>query len=125
MNKYIAILLLMLSTLSFGTPAYADKIELEKKDYLTLIVGNYVHGFKDFDTSVTASDDLVSIIVYYDNKKEVDAGIFSDTEQYAGRIEDLAKKFQQTIPELLKKYSWAKGVTVKVSIKPKERGKEL
>ena len=95
---------------------------IEKKDYLTLIVDNYVHGFKDFDTSVTASDDLVSIIVYYDDKEEVDAGIFSDTEQYVDRIEALAKKFQETVPELLKKYSWAEGVTVKVSINPKERG---
>jgi hypothetical protein len=52
MNKIIIVFfVLIISSIS-----YAEKVELEKTDYLTLIISNYVHGFKEFETSVTSVD---------------------------------------------------------------------
>lgn len=37
---------------------HAENIALAKKDYIALIVGNYVHGFKEFETSVKSSENM-------------------------------------------------------------------
>ena len=116
-REYIR-LILFLALLIFlpSTPAPADPssesetIRLTKNDYLTLIVGNYVHGFKEFETSVTASDGTVNITIFYSN--------FLDNE---GRVFWLADLFQLKIPEILKQYSWAKDVTINVEVYPERR----
>ena len=112
MYKYIAIILLTVSILPFGTAAFADTIELEKKDYLTLIVGNYVHGFKEFDTSVTAFEDSVSIGIYYD-----------DSKQGKERANQLANRFREQIPILIKRYLWAENVKIIINVYSEDRDK--
>lgn len=88
----------------------AIALEIEQKDYLSLIVGNYVHGFKELETSVTTSNNSVSLGIYYDisrkNKK---------------RANQLAKRFRFQVPEILKSYKWAKNVKVAVNIYSENR----
>ena len=110
MSKYFAILLLVLSSLLSGAPVLAEKIELEKKDYLILVVSNYVHGFKEFDTSVTTFENSVSVGIYYDL-----------STQDEKRAVQLANRFRENIPKMLKKYSWVKGVEVKVNVYSEDR----
>lgn len=110
MNKYIAILLLVLSSLLFGTPALAEKIDLEKKDYLTLVVSNYVHGFKEFETSVTSFNDSVSIGIYYD-----------ESTQSEMRANQLAKRFRSQVPRKLSQYQWAKDIEIIVNVYSEDR----
>ena len=80
-------------------------IELEKKHYLTLIVGNYVHGFKEFETSVVGYEESVSVGIYYDL-----------STQSRERAYQLAKRFRAVIPQLLSHYEWAKSVEVLVNV---------
>ena len=108
MSKLIRILLLVI--ISIASNVYAFNIE--KKDYLSLIVGNYVHGFKEFDTSVTSFDDSVSIAIYYDK-----------TTQDEKRAKQLASRFRTHISGILGKYSWTKGVIIKVNVYSEERVK--
>ena len=110
MNKYIAILLLVLSSLLSGTPVLAEKIEFEKKDYLMLVVGNYVHGFKEFETSVTSFNDSVSIGIYYD-----------ESTQSEIRANQLAKRFRFQVPRKLSQYQWAKDIKVIVNVYAEDR----
>ena len=85
-------------------------IGLEQADYLKLIVGNYVHGFKEFDTSVKASDDSVRVGIYYG----ADA-------QGRERAEQLAGRFRQQLPSILDDYKWAKDVELIVYVYDKSR----
>ena len=110
MNKYIALLLLVLSCLLPGTPVLAEKIELEKKDYLILVVGNYVHGFKEFETSVTSFNDSLSIGIYYD-----------ESTQSEIRANQLAKRFRFQIPRKLSQYPWAKDIEIIVNVYSEDR----
>ena len=80
-------------------------ITLERGDYLKLIVGNYVHGFKEFDTSVKTSDDSVRVGVY-----------FAGDAQGRERAEQLAERFRQQVPSILDDYKWAKDVTLIVYV---------
>ena len=88
----------------------AKSIELEKKDYISLVVSNYVHGFKEFETSVTAFPDSVSIGVYYDSKT-----------QSKKRANQLAERFRVQIPVKLKEYKWSKNVKVIVNVYSEDR----
>jgi hypothetical protein len=87
-------------------------IRLAKGDYLELIVGNHVHGFKAFDTLVNASDDSVFVGIFYgtDEKEKANA------EQFA----DYLKK---ELPVILGKpeYKWAKGVDLTVTVYGEDR----
>ena len=101
MTKPIAFVLLLLSC----SLAFAERLELEKKDYIKLIVSSYVNGFKEFDTSVTTFDDSVSIGIYYDV-----------SAQKESRAEQLAKRFRRHVPLILANYEWAKNVKLRVSV---------
>jgi hypothetical protein len=85
--------------------AQAEDIVLAKKDYIALIVGNYVHGFKDFDTDVTGFNDSVRVGIYYDLSTQSEV-----------RANQLAKRFRSNIPNKLSTYEWAKGVEVIVNV---------
>lgn len=101
MRKILSIVLfLLISSVSF-----AEKVEVDKSDYIKLIVSSYVNGFNEFDTSITSFNDSVSVGIYYDlstQKKE--------------RAEQLAKRFRTQIPVMLNKYEWAKSIQVIVSV---------
>jgi len=88
----------------------AGLIQLEKKDYLKLIVSSYVNGFKEFDTTVVTFDDSVRVGIYYDLN-----------EQDPQRAEQLAKRFRENIPSMLEPYEWAENITVSVSIHGEDR----
>lgn len=107
MLKKLALLLFAIF-LSSGSLGYG--VELEKKDYLTLVVGNYVHGFKEFETSVVGFEDSVSISIYYD--------LSTQSEE---RANQLAKRFRTQVPSLLVRYQWAKGVEVIVNVYSEDR----
>ncbi len=96
-----------------GPANNADKsIRLAKRDYLELIVGNHVHGFKAFDTLVKASDDSVSVGIFYgtDEKEKANA------EQFADYL-------RKELPVILGRpeYKWAKGVDLKVAVYGEDR----
>ena len=96
--------------LFFATASPAEAIELEKKDYLTFIVSNYVHGFKEFETSVTSFEDSVSIGIYYDISTQSEA-----------RANQLAKRFRSQVASQLRRYEWAKNIKVIVNVYSEDR----
>jgi len=87
-------------------------IRLAKPDYLELIVGNHVHGFKAFDTLVNASDDSVFVGIFYgpDEKEKANA------EQFADYL-------RKELPVILGRpeYKWAKGVDITISVFGEDR----
>jgi hypothetical protein len=106
MNKILIVIMICI------LPALcaAETIKFSKSDTITLMVSNYVHGFKEFGTSVVALDDSVSIGIYYDIKTRKKL-----------RAEMLAKRFRKRIPEILSKYKWGKKVKVHVSVHSYDR----
>ena len=88
------------------TSSFSNALEVTKGDYIALIVSNYVHGFKEFDTSVKAFDDgSVSVGIYYDIK----SGSVS-------RANQLSRRFENQIPALLSRYEWGKDISLIVSV---------
>ena len=89
-----------------------DTIQLTRSDYLKLIVGNHVHGFKAFDTLVNANDDTVFVVVFH-GKGEKEK---TEAEQFANYL-------RKELPVILGKpgYQWAKGVSLTVAIYGEER----
>jgi len=87
---------------------------LKNSDYLKLFVGNYIHGFKEFDTTVTAVDSSVTVGVYYD-----------PSEQDKNRAEQLAKRFREQLPVMFEEltYKWADTVYIKVNVHSRDRSK--
>ena len=78
---------------------------LAKKDYLKIIVSNYVNGFKEFDTTVVTSGDSVSVSIFHDSDEEAQQ-----------RANQLANRFREKIPLMLKPYQWAENITVSVTV---------
>ena len=91
---------------------FTDLILIEKSEYLELVVGNYVNGFKEFDTSVEALDDSISVGIYHDS-----------TEQSALRAEQLADRFRKQLPIMLEKYDWANDISILVNVYGEDRSK--
>ncbi len=83
-------------------------VVLEKRDYLKMIVANYVHGFKEFDTTVRSSGELVEVGIYY-----------RPDDQDKDRAEQLSNRFRKELPLILEDpvYQWAKDVAVEVSVR--------
>ena len=104
-------LLLLISTATLADqPLVAKGIELSKKDYLALIVCNFVYGFMKYEMSVTTTDNLVSVGIYFNNR------FYADSLAY-----DLAEIIREEIPEILKEYDWANDVAVEVVVYGKSR----
>ena len=94
----------------FASVSQAETIELEKKDYLKLIVSSYVNGFNEFDTTVVTFDDSISVGIYFDSNK-----------QNKQRADQLAKRFRDNIPGSLEPYNWAEDIKVLVSVYEEDR----
>ena len=92
MHKALILVLLLL----FSGFTFAEKVEIEKKDYIKFIVSSYVNGFNEFDTSVTTFNDSVSIGIYYDL-----------STQKGELAKQLAKRFRFQVPKMLSSYEWA------------------
>ena len=102
----IVSLILLTSSLSYA-------IELTKADYIKFIVSNYIHSFKEFDTSVIAFDDgSVSVGIYYD--------ITSGSVSRANR---LSRRFEKQVPALLSRYDWGKDISLIVSVHGEDRSR--
>lgn len=89
-----------------------DTIRLAKSDYLKLIIGNHVHGFKRFDSLVNASDDAVFVSIFYGEDEGKKAG-----------AEKFADYLRKQLPVILgnPQYRWAKDVDITVSVYGEER----
>jgi len=89
------------------TNSHAELIALDKRDYLKLIVGTYVHGFNEFDTTIWTSDELVKVGI-----------IYNPNEQDKRRAEQLAERFREQLPLILgePQYQWANDVGIEVSV---------
>ena len=82
-------------------------VTLDKRDYLKLIVGTYVNGFNEFDTTIWTSDELVKVGIYFDPDK-----------QDEGRAGQLAEQFREQLPLILgeARYKWASDVEIEVGV---------
>jgi len=96
----IIILLFLMSSAS-----YAEKVEVEKSDYIKLIVSSYVNGFNEFNTSVTTLNSGVLVGIYYDI-----------STQNVERANQLAKRFRTQLPFMFEKYEWAKNIRIVVDV---------
>lgn len=81
---------------------------MSKREYLELLVGNYIHGFKEFGTAIYIlpdPNDVLYVDVYYDEKsqKKLDAMKFQ---------RHLAKE----LPYVLARYDWAKNIPIEINI---------
>ena len=103
--KNIILTLVIVTGLTYASLSQAETVALEKRDYLNLIVSSYVNGFNEFDTTIVAFDDSVSVGIYYDSNAQDES-----------RAEQLADRFRKYIPALLEKYEWAEGISILVSV---------
>ena len=106
MRAFLLGLLLLISTTTLADQSLNSKgIELAKKDYLAMIVCNFVYGFHKYEMSVTTTDNQVLVGIYYNSRFYVDS-----------LPNDLAERFREEIPAILKEYEWANGVSVEVVV---------
>ena len=113
MNIKTTVIKALLVSLVLVASSFSNALEVTKGDYIKLIVSNYVHGFKEFDTSVIAFDDgSVSVGIYYDIK----SGSVS-------RANQLSRRFENQIPALLSHYDWGKDITLIVSVYGEEQSR--
>lgn len=89
-----------------------DTIRLAKSDYLELIVGNHVHGFKAFDTLVQANDETIFVGIFHDGDEDESAG----AEQFAAYL-------RKELPVILARpqHRWAKDVDLTVKVYTEDR----
>jgi len=85
---------------------------LRRTEYLALLVGNYVHGFKEFDTKVEADEASVSVGIYYD-----------PTVQRKDRAEQLADRFRTQLSLMFEEaqHEWAGNVGIMVTVHTHDR----
>ncbi len=85
-------------------------VSISQEDFLELKIGNYVHSFNEFDTSIVIRDKQISIGIYFDI-----------STQDIQRAEQLKKRLETQIPHILEKYEWAKGFQLVVSVWSEDR----
>ena len=113
MNIQTTVIKALLVSLVLVASSFSNALEVTKGDYIKLIVSNYVHGFKEFDTSVIAFDDgSVSVGIYYDIK----SGSVS-------RANQLSRRFENQIPALLSHYDWGKDISLIVRVYGEDRSR--
>jgi hypothetical protein len=100
MKKLISSFLIFFS-LSFYSSG--DELKISRDDYLKLIIGNYIHGFNQFDTTLVVMNNSVSIRIYYKNEKNLDD------------VQKLTERFKNQIPHILERYHWTTTTNVIVS----------
>ena len=104
--------LIPLILILFATPSlcFSEELTLSKNDLVTLHVSNYVHGFKEFDTTVVSFDDSVSVGIYYD--------INTQSEDKA---EQLAARFRKHLRRILNNYDWGTDIEIVVKVHSEDR----
>lgn len=91
----------------YNTPLSTPYL-MSKREYLELLVGNYVHGFKEFGTAIYIlpdPSDVLYVDIYYDvnRQKKLQAMKFQ---------RHLAKE----LPYVLARYEWAKDIPIEINI---------
>jgi hypothetical protein len=88
--------------------------KLARTEYLALLAGNYVHGFKEFDTTVKTDEESVSVGIYYD-----------PNVQEKNRAEQLAERFRKDLPLMFEetRHEWAANVGVLVTVHSYDQSK--
>ena len=109
MNRIMVVLLLLSPVVLLGRQE-AEQAQITTADLLELKVGNYVHGFKEFDTSVTAMGRTISIGIYWDL-----------STQSKERAHQLKKRFERHIPSILKAYGLAESYDMAVTVYSEDR----
>ncbi len=104
MRKIVAFISFWLSAAS-----YSQDVISENELALLTIIGNYVNGFKEFDTSVVVLEDSVRIGIYFDT-----------TTQEIMRAESLAIRFRNQVAILLEQKGF-KDITAIVSVYGEDR----
>ena len=113
LNFKLKALKVLVVSLALVTSSFSNALEVTKGDYIKLVVSNYVHGFKEFDTSIIAFDDgSVSVGIYYDIK----SGSVS-------RANQLSRRFESQIPALLSRYDWGKDISLIVKVYGEDRSR--
>ena len=113
LNFKLKALKVLVVSLALVTSSFSNALEVTKGDYIKLVVSNYVHGFKEFDTSVIAFDDgSVSVGIYYD----ITSGSVS-------RANQLSRRFEKQVPALLSRYDWGKDISLIVSVHGEDRSR--
>ena len=82
-----------------------DTVEINKSDYLMLLIGNYVHQFNIFDMSVHVWGNQIRINIYYDVLK-----------QDRKRAENFKERISGKIPSILSNFDWAKDYTFEILV---------
>ena len=100
MKKLISFFLIFFSLSSYSN---GDELKISKDDYLKLIIGHYIHGFNQFDTSLVVMNNSVSIRIYYKNEKNLDD------------VKKLSERFKNQIPYILERYHWTTTTDVMVN----------
>ena len=105
-------ILLTLIFLCTGFTSSAQEVSLSRNDALTVIVGTYVNGFKEFDTSVIIIEgtSTIRVAVYRDS-----------TTQELAKAESLADRFRVQIPKMISKYDWATDIDLTVTVYSEDR----
>lgn len=85
-----------------------DTLVLRKRDYLELMVGNYVHGFKQFGSTVYMNENTLQIDVFYGADQ--------------GKLKALRFKrhLEKEMPYVLNKYDWSSQIAFEISIFPEQ-----
>jgi len=101
--RYALIFTFLLSSNSFSDePRF---VQITENDFLELMIGNYVHGFNEFETQVQVTDKEVIIEVYYDLHTQSKARAIS-----------FKKRIKIFIRAMLSSYSWEKRNKVRIEI---------
>lgn len=92
-------------TLAMSGVYASETIQINKGDYLMLVIGNYVHQFNTFDTSVHLFADTIKINIYYDRSTQ--------TEEMA---ENFRNRVSLQVEHIFLKYDWANDFSYAIDI---------
>jgi len=115
MGKKLIVVFLFLFFISFSSIGFSSELNKEYRptrvDWLKVVVGNYIWGFNEFDTSLVVHDDgSINVGIYYDM-----------STQSREKASQLKERFEEQIPMRLKQYAWARNIKLIVSVYSEDR----
>ena len=91
------------ASVSMKVSTSAGLVQLAKRDYLKLLVGTYVNGFHQYNTTIWTSDEVVKIRIFHEPGDQ-------------GGAEEQAEHFRDHLQMVLGDpgYPWANDVEIEV-----------
>ena len=96
--------------LAYSLPSMAvnsldEPVVVDKRVLLELMVGNFIHGYKEYGTTVYVTDNKLYVEIFYDarSQSKLDALVFK-------------RKVEKEMPYVLQRYDWSKSVAFEVSV---------